>query len=313
MPSPSRFHLDVPFNRPYATGAEFGYIAEAIADLKLSGNGRFTSYCRAWLEERTTAGRALLTPSCTAALELAALLAGVELGDEVIMPSFTFSSTATAFVLRGATPVFVDIRPDTLNIDEEQVADAITERTRAIVPVHYAGVPAELDRLNEAAAPHGIVLIEDAAHALMSTYRGRAVGGESAFVALSFHETKNVMCGEGGALLINDPAIVARARSCRRRAPTGPVCFEAKSTGTRGSTSARHSCSARSAQRSSGRSSRPRTRSSSAGFRSGTPTMRRSPTSKPTGSCGDQLCRSIARTARTSTTCSSVTRRRATR
>ena len=209
--STSRFHLDVPFNRPYATGSEFGYIAEAIAELKLSGNGRFTSLCSAWLEKHTGAGRVLLTPSCTAALELAALLADIEPGDEVVMPSFTFPSTATAFVLRGATPVFVDIRPDTLNIDEQEAAEAITERTRAIVPVHYAGVPAELDALLEVADRHGIVLIEDAAHALGSTYRGRPVGCHAEFAALSFHETKNVTCGEGGALLINDPSVVARA------------------------------------------------------------------------------------------------------
>lgn len=207
----SRFHLAIPFNRPFATGAEFGYIREAIDGLQLSGNGRFGARCCAWLQEQTGAGGALLTPSCTAALELAALLAEIGPGDEVIMPSFTFSSTATAFALRGATPVFVDIRPDTLNLDEAAVADAVTERTRAIVPIHYAGVPAELDALATTAEQAGAILIEDAAHALGSTYRGRPVGGDGRLAALSFHETKNLTCGEGGALLINDPELVERA------------------------------------------------------------------------------------------------------
>ncbi len=207
----NRFHLAIPFNRPFATGAEFGYIREAIDGLQLSGNGRFGARCCDWLQEQTGATRALLTPSCTAALELAALLAGIGPGDEVIMPSFTFSSTATAFVLRGATPVFVDIRPDTLNLDETAVVDAVTERTRAIVPIHYAGVPAELDSLAATAVAADAVLIEDAAHALGSTYRGRPVGGDSPLAALSFHETKNLTCGEGGALLLNDPAFVERA------------------------------------------------------------------------------------------------------
>ena len=211
MSAVDRFNLSIPFNRPFATGAEFGYIREAIDGLQLSGNGRFTARCRAWLEERTGASSTLLTPSCTAALELAALLVGVGAGDEVIMPSFTFSSTATPFALRGATPVFVDIRADTLNLDEEAVAAAVTERTRAIVPIHYAGVPAELDPLRAAADAVGAVLIEDAAHALGSTYRGRPVGADGRLAALSFHETKNLTCGEGGALLINDAALAERA------------------------------------------------------------------------------------------------------
>lgn len=211
MPPVSRFHLAIPFNRPFATGAEFGYIREAIDGLQLSGNGRFAALCSSWLREQTGAGGALLTPSCTAALELAALLSRIEPGDEVIMPSFTFSSTATAFALRGATLVFVDVRPDTLNIDEAAVAGAVTGRTRAIVPIHYAGVPAELDSLSATAEAAGAVLIEDAAHALGSTYRGRPVGGDSPLAALSFHETKNLTCGEGGALLLNDPELVERA------------------------------------------------------------------------------------------------------
>ena len=213
----TRFHLDIPFNRPHATGREFDYIQEAIQGLHLSGNGPFGARCEAWLEERTHARSAMLTPSCTAALELAALLAGIESGDEVIMPSFTFSSTATAFVLRGATPVFVDIREDTLNIDETLVEGAVTARTRAVVPVHYAGVGAELDPLRSIAEQHGLVLIEDAAQAVGSTYRGRPLGGDGDYAALSFHETKNVMCGEGGALLVNVPDAVSRAEIMREK------------------------------------------------------------------------------------------------
>jgi dTDP-4-amino-4,6-dideoxygalactose transaminase len=212
-----RFHVDIPFNRPYAAGREFDYIAQAIAGLQLSGNGPFGQRCEDWLEKRTGAHRALLTPSCTAALELAALLAEIREGDEVIMPSFTFSSTATAFVLRGAVPVFVDIREDTLNLDEALVEEAVTDRTRAIVPVHYAGVPAELDALRATADHHRLVLIEDAAQAIGSTYRGRPVGVDCEFSALSFHETKNVMCGEGGALLLNSPAHVERAEIMREK------------------------------------------------------------------------------------------------
>lgn len=212
-----RFHVDIPFNRPYAVGREFEYVAQAIEGLQLSGNGPFGRRCEDWLEESTGVERVLLTPSCTAALELAALLAEIAEGDEVIMPSFTFSSTATAFVLRGAVPVFVDIREDTLNIDETLVEGAITHRTRAIVPVHYAGVPAELDRLRLVAEQHGLVVIEDAAQAIGSTYRGRRIGVDCQFSALSFHETKNVMCGEGGALLLNSLADVERAEILREK------------------------------------------------------------------------------------------------
>src|SRR5690242_16619797 len=170
-----RFHLDIPFNRPYTTGRELSYVQQAIEGLHLSGNGPFGARCEAWLEKRTGAHKAMLTPSGTAALELAALLANIQPGDEIIMPSFTFASTATAFVLRGATPVFVDVREDTLNLDESLVDDAVTERTRGIVAVHYAGVPAELDELRAVAERHSLVLMEDAAQALGSSYRGRDV------------------------------------------------------------------------------------------------------------------------------------------
>ncbi|MDB5042080.1 MAG: lipopolysaccharide biosynthesis protein RffA [Candidatus Eremiobacteraeota bacterium] len=194
----------IQFNKPHETGDELRYITEAIAAAHLSGDGRFTRLAQEWLERETRAARALLTHSCTAALEMSALLAGVGVGDEIIMPSYTFVSTANAFVLRGAKPVFVDIRPDTLNLDERQVADAIGPRTRAIVAVHYAGVACEMDALSDLARKHGVLLIEDAAQALGSTYRNAPLGTIGDFGALSFHETKNVISGEGGALLVRD-------------------------------------------------------------------------------------------------------------
>ena len=201
----------IPFNRPFLTGKEFTHIQEAVAAGQLAGNGRFTRQCQAWLERRTGAPKVLLTQSCTAALEMSALLIDLAPGDEVIMPSFTFVSTANAFVLRGARPVFVDIRPDTLNIDERAVEAAITPCTKAIIVVHYAGVACEMDGLLAIAARHGLVVIEDAAHALMSRYKGRPLGGFGHLATFSFHETKNVISGEGGALVINDPRYVERA------------------------------------------------------------------------------------------------------
>jgi dTDP-4-amino-4,6-dideoxygalactose transaminase len=201
----------MPFNRPYATGREFEHIREAIENLHLSGDGPFSHRCAHWLEERTGCELALLTTSCTAALELAVLLAGIGPGDEVVMPSYTFVSTANAVALRGATPVFVDIRPDTLNLDETAVEAAITERTRAIMPVHYAGVACAMDELCALAERHGLTVIEDAAQGAMASYRGAALGSIGALGCLSFHETKNLMSGEGGALLVNDPALVERA------------------------------------------------------------------------------------------------------
>ena len=201
----------ITFNRPYATGREFGYIREAIENRHLSGNGPFAGRCAAWLEERIGCGRAFLTGSGTAALEMAAMLAGVGPGDEVIMPSFTFVTTASSVAMRGATPVFVDIRPDTLNLDETRIEAAITPRTRAIMPVHYAGVGCAMDPIMELAAAHGLVVVEDAAQGLMSTYGGRPLGGFGQAACLSFHETKNVVCGEGGALLTNDDSWIERA------------------------------------------------------------------------------------------------------
>jgi dTDP-4-amino-4,6-dideoxygalactose transaminase len=202
---------EIPFNRPFTTGREFDYVREAIEYGHLASSGPFTERCSGWLEGRIGAERALLTHSCTAALEMAAMLLDVGPGDEVVMPSFTFVSTATSVVLRGATPVFVDIRPDTLNLDETKVRAAITPRTKAILLVHYAGVGCEMNELLRVADESGAALVEDAAHGILATYDGRPLGSFGALSALSFHETKNVHCGEGGALLINDPAYRERA------------------------------------------------------------------------------------------------------
>ncbi len=199
------------------TGRELDYIAEAHAKGHLSGDGLFTRRCHAWLETTTGTRRALLTHSCTAALEMSALLLDLEPGDEVIMPSFTFVSTANAFVLRGAVPVFVDVRADTLNLDENLIEAAITPKTRAICVVHYAGVGCEMDAIGEIAARHGLAVVEDAAQGILSTYRGKPLGAIGALGALSFHETKNVISGEGGALLVNDARFVERAEIIREK------------------------------------------------------------------------------------------------
>lgn len=205
----------IPFNRPYLTGLEFARMAEAHAAGQLSGNGQFTRQCEAMISRLTRSPNVLLTHSCTAALEMAALLADIGPGDEVIMPSYTFTSTANAFVLRGAVPVFVDIRPDTLNIDETQIESAITARTRAIVAVHYAGVACDMAAIARIAQAHGLLVIEDAAQALMSSFESQPLGSIGQIGCLSFHETKNIMCGEGGALLLNDPRFVERAEMLR--------------------------------------------------------------------------------------------------
>lgn len=196
----------VRFNKPYMTGKELEYISDAHSIGKLSGNGKYTQLCQQWLREQTTSDKVLLTHSCTAALEMASILADLQPGDEVIMPSYTFVSTANAVVLRNAIPVFVDIRPDTLNIDETLIEAAITPRTRAICVVHYAGVGCEMDTIMEIAKRHNLFVIEDAAQGFMSTYKGKALGGIGHFAAMSFHETKNVISGEGGALFVNDRA-----------------------------------------------------------------------------------------------------------
>ncbi len=209
--------MNIPFNKPYMTGKELGYIAQAHANGHMAGDGGFTKRCSAWLEARTGAKRALLTHSCTAALEMAAILADLQPGDEVIMPSYTFVSTANAFVLRGAVPVFVDIRPDTLNIDETQIEAAITPKTRAIVVVHYAGVGCEMDEIVAIADKHGLLVIEDAAQAVMARYKGRPLGAIGQMGTLSFHETKNIISGEGGALLVNDARYAERAEIIREK------------------------------------------------------------------------------------------------
>jgi dTDP-4-amino-4,6-dideoxygalactose transaminase len=207
----------IPFNRPFMTGRELELITQAHARGHLSGDGEFTRRCHTWLERETGSCRALLTHSCTAALEMSALLLDLEPGDEVIMPSYTFVSTANAFVLRGAVPVFVDIRADTLNIDEALIEAAITPRTRAICVVHYAGVGCEMDQILEIAARHGLPVIEDAAQGAMASYRERPLGSLGRFGALSFHETKNLVSGEGGALLINHESDSERAEIIREK------------------------------------------------------------------------------------------------
>ncbi|MDB5988721.1 MAG: DegT/DnrJ/EryC1/StrS family [Herbaspirillum sp.] len=207
----------IPFNWPHMTGKELQYIAEAHANGCLAGDGPFTKLCHEWLEERTKCSKALLTHSCTAALEMAALLLDIRPGDEIIMPSYTFVSTANAFVLRGGVPVFVDIREDTLNLDESLIEAAITSRTRAIAPVHYAGVACEMDTIMSISKHHGLKVVEDAAQGVMASYKGRALGSIGDLGAYSFHETKNVISGEGGALLVNDPQLVLRAEIIREK------------------------------------------------------------------------------------------------
>ena len=205
------------FNVPPFTGKELEYMKEAIEAQKICGDGQFTKKCNQWLEEKTGTKKALLTTSCTHATELAALLADVKPGDEVIMPSFTFVSTADAFVLRGAVPVFVDIRPDTMNIDEKKIEAAITDKTVGIVPVHYAGVACEMDTIMDIAKRHNLWVIEDAAQGIMSTYKGKALGTFGEFGCFSFHETKNYSMGEGGALLIRDEKYIEDAEILREK------------------------------------------------------------------------------------------------
>jgi dTDP-4-amino-4,6-dideoxygalactose transaminase len=207
----------LPFNRAYLTGREFANMQRAVENVHLSGDGPFTRQCQAWLRARIGCHQALLTHSCTGALEMAALLLDVKPGDEVVMPSFTFVSTANAFVLRGARPVFVDVRPDTLNIDESRIEEAVTPHTRAVVAVHYAGVPCDMAAITELAKKRALAVVEDAAQALGSTYRGRPAGSFGVMSAISFHETKNVIAGEGGALVVNDERLTERAEIVREK------------------------------------------------------------------------------------------------
>lgn len=207
----------IPFNKPPYVGTEIDYIKKAVENQKICGDGEFTKKCSAWIEEKTGTEKALLTTSCSHALEMAALLLDIKPGDEVIMPSFTFVSTADAFVLRGAKAVFVDIRPDTMNINEELIEAAVTEKTRAIVPVHYAGVSCEMDRIMEIAAKYNLAVVEDAAQGVMSSYKGKALGTIGDFGCYSFHETKNYSMGEGGALLIRDACQAEDAEIIREK------------------------------------------------------------------------------------------------
>lgn len=207
----------IPFNRPVLAGNELEYISRALAGGHISGNGEFTRRCQGLLEEELGVARALLTTSCTHALEMAALLLNISSGDEVIIPSFTFVTTALAFVMRGARPVFIDIHPDTLNLDEEQLEGLITPRTRAVIPVHYGGVSCEMERIMEIARAHRISVVEDNAHGLFGSLRGQPLGSFGELATLSFHETKNFSCGEGGALLINDPKLIERAEIIREK------------------------------------------------------------------------------------------------
>jgi dTDP-4-amino-4,6-dideoxygalactose transaminase len=207
----------VPFNRLCPVGTEFGYVQKAIDQMHTAGDGPFTRKCQALLEQELGSAKALLTTSCTHALELAGLLLDLQPGDEVLLPSFTFVSTANAFVLRGVRPRFVDIRPDTLNLDESLLDRSVTPKTKAIVPVHYAGVGCEMDRILEVAEHHGLAVVEDNAHGLMGRYKGKALGSFGTVAALSFHETKNFTCGEGGALLINHSSYIDRAEIIREK------------------------------------------------------------------------------------------------
>jgi dTDP-4-amino-4,6-dideoxygalactose transaminase len=218
----------IPFNRPAVTGAELDYISQAIQSGHLSGDGPFTARCQSWLKECTGSLKPYLTHSCTAALEMAALLIDLAPGDEVIMPSFTFPSTANAVVLRGATPVFVDIRPDTLNIDERLIEAAVTSRTRAIFVVHYAGIACEMDDILTIARRHGLFVVEDAAQGYLATYKGRPLGAIASLGTLSFHESKNIVAGEGGALLVNDPALIDRAAVIREKGTNRTAFFDGK-------------------------------------------------------------------------------------
>ncbi len=215
----------IPFGKAYLVGSELDYIAEAARRGHLSGDGEFTRRCSEWFVEHLGCRHALLTHSCTAALELAAIASGLGEGDEVIMPSFTFVSTANAFVLRGAVPVFVDIRADNLNLDEQRIEAAVTPRTRAIAPMHYAGVACDMDRIQAIARKHGLLVIEDAAQALLATYKGRNLGTLGDLGCLSFHDTKNVICGEGGALLFRDATFVDRAEIVREKGTNRKAFF----------------------------------------------------------------------------------------
>ena len=207
----------IPFNKPFIVGQELEYIEQAVKNMHLAGDGSFTARCQSWMEERFAAKKVLLTTSCTTALEMSAILTGIEPGDEVIMPSYTFVSTANAFMLRGAKPRFVDVKPDTLNMDADCVAAAISDKVKAIVPVHYAGVGCEMNAINKLAAENGIAVIEDAAQGVNATYQNQYLGTLGDIGTYSFHETKNFIAGEGGAIVLNRPELVERAEIIREK------------------------------------------------------------------------------------------------
>lgn len=207
----------ISFNKPAVIGTEEKYIKKAFCNMKFSGDGEFTKKCNTWLEKNLLTHKSLLTTSCTHALDMAAILADIQPGDEVIMPSYTFVSTANAFVLRGAKIVFIDVRPDTMNINENLIETAITEKTKAIVPVHYAGVACEMDTIMSIARLYNLLVIEDSAQGIMSSYKGKPLGTFGQIGCISFHETKNIQCGEGGALIINDPQLSGRAEIVREK------------------------------------------------------------------------------------------------
>ncbi|MCA9908707.1 MAG: aminotransferase class I/II-fold pyridoxal phosphate-dependent enzyme, partial [Anaerolineae bacterium] len=207
----------IPFNKPYLVGTELDYIAQAVKSGHISGDGTFTQKCHSYFEATLDVPKVLLTTSCTHALEMAALILDIQPGDEIIVPSFTFVSTINAFVLCGAQPVFIDVRPDTLNLDETLLEHAITPRTRAIVPVHYAGVGCAMDTIMRIANDHGVPVVEDNAHGLFGCYRGRNLGTFGLMATQSFHETKNFTCGEGGALVLNDESLIERAEIIREK------------------------------------------------------------------------------------------------
>ena len=218
----------VPFNKPYLTGDETRFILEAHANGQLAGDGYFTKKCSKWLEDTLKVKRALMTHSCTAALEMAAILCDIKPGDEVIMPSYTFVSSANAFVMRGAIPKFVDIRPDTLNIDEGKIEEAITSKTKAILVVHYAGVSCEMTTICQIADAYNLILVKDAAQSIQSYYKGRPLGSIGDLGCISFHETKNIISGEGGALLINNENYIERAQIIREKGTNRSAFFQKK-------------------------------------------------------------------------------------
>jgi dTDP-4-amino-4,6-dideoxygalactose transaminase len=290
----------IPFNRPFLVGTELGYVREAAEVGGLASGGPFTARCEAWLANATGAKRALLSHSGTGALEAAMMLADLGPGDEAIMPSFAYPTMATAAVRQGATPVFVDVDPRTLNLDPAEVKKAVGPRTKAIVAVHYGGVGCEMDELLGIAAPAGLTVIEDAAHCLLATYRDRPLGTLGDLGTFSFHHTKNLSSGEGGALLVND--CWSGPRSSGRRAPTAPASSAARSIATPGSTSAPPLPPASSPPPSSGASWRRPRRSPDAAWRSGIATTRRSPGSKPRGWRSGRWCPTATPTTATSTT-----------